>query len=129
MGGKTAPAKTNVKPIPCHISYIFGFFSFLNMVIWGHRGGLLGDIPGDVSPGNPPALLLHTQHNITMLSTPGESIPKSPAHRAKERPWELPAAPWALGEQLCRKGLQLSTQDFPQDKMPFLFFFFPSSLS
>jgi len=69
------------------------------MVILGHGGRFLADVLGEFSPGNPPALLPHMWHNITMLSVPEESIPKPPAHRAKQRPWELQQlpGPWESG--------------------------------
>lgn len=51
-------------------------------------------MPWEFNPGKPPASLLHTWYRITMLSKPGESIPEPSVHRAKERPWEIPAAPW-----------------------------------
>lgn len=53
------------------------------MVIWGHGGGLLADVLGELSPGNPPVLLLHMWHNTTGLSAPREGTPEASVHRPK----------------------------------------------
>lgn len=56
---------------------IFIFLKTLSFV--GHRGGLQSDFLREFSPGNPPALLLHTRHGVTTLSVP-RGAPPSPQH-------------------------------------------------
>lgn len=52
------------------------FFSLINIVTCGSWGRFAVRLPGGggggVRPGNPPVLLLHAWHNITMFSMPGE---------------------------------------------------------
>lgn len=49
------------------------FFSLINIVTCGSWGRFAVWLPGGgFSPGNPPVLLLHAWHNITMFSMPGE---------------------------------------------------------
>lgn len=85
------------------------------MVILRHGEGLLIKVLR-----NPPSTPAHVaQHNHVICTQ--ESISEPGVHRAQEQPWELPAAPWALGEGLYRKEPAEHTR-FSSRQNAFFFF-------
>lgn len=103
-----------------YFSFLLLFlFFFKHCHLWG-----MEEVCSPTSSGSS-ALGTHQHYSCTHGTVwphylcPG-GHPQAPSTQSKGATMGTTATPRASGEQLCRKGLQLSAWDFPQDKMPFL---------